>query len=300
MQHRNSFIRSNAGSILRPIAAVVVILATSVNGDDNLRFNRDIRPLLSENCFACHGPSAKKDEGLIRLDQRDTLLKPDSEGRTVLVPGDADASELIRRILSTEDGVRMPPAESKKSLTDDEKQKLVRWVREGAEYEPHWAFIPPQRPELPAVKNATWPRNEIDRFILARLEAEGMPPSPEAERTTLLRRLSLDLIGLPPTIAELDAFLADDSPGRLRQTSGAAVGIAPLRRALGAAVAGRRRYADSDGFEKDKPRFVSRYRDWVINAFNADLPYDQFVIDQIAGDLPAPVAEFVRIPGLAH
>jgi hypothetical protein len=273
--------------IIRGIASVVAVafLAGDAPGAEKLRFNRDIRPILTEKCFACHGPAAKRDDGEIRLDLRDELLQPDSEGRAVLVPGKPEESELVRRILAADDSLRMPPTQTKKPLTDEEKQRLVRWVREGAEYEPHWAFVSPGRPPLPDVKRTDWPRNEIDRFVLARLEQEGLSPSPPADKPTLLRRLSLDLVGLPPTLAELDAFLADDSPDAYAKQ---------VERLLESPHYGERwgrwwldaaRYADSDGFEKDKPRFVSRYRDWVIRALNDDLPYDQFIINQIAGDL---------------
>ena len=209
-QSRDAGFRSRL--FCRVTAAVMVWqCAASIPAAEKLRFNRDVRPLLSDKCFACHGPSSKGDGGAIRLDLREALIKPDKEGEAVLVPGNPDKSELIRRVLATDDSERMPPPDSKKTLTKAEKDLLVRWVKEGAEYESHWGFQTPRRPALPAVTQAKWARNEIDRFVLARLERERLSPSPEAAKTTLLRRLSLDLIGLPPTIAELDAFLADQS-----------------------------------------------------------------------------------------
>lgn len=288
MQRR--FQGANVGvsaTILRSIAGVVAlaVVAVDATGEEKLRFNRDIRPILTEKCFACHGPAAKRDDGVIRLDLRDDLLQPDAEGRAVLVPGKPDDSELVRRILATDESLRMPPADSKKPLTDDEKQRLVRWVREGAEYEPHWAFVPPVRPLLPDVTQTDWPCNEIDRFVLARLEQEGFSPSPRADKPTLLRRLSLDLVGLPPTLAELDAFLADASPDHYAKQVERLLESPHYGERWGRLWLDAARYADSDGFEKDKPRFVSRYRDWVIRALNDDLPYDEFVINQIAGDL---------------
>src|SRR5262249_42209285 len=188
-------------------------------------------------------------------------------------------SELVRRILASDPDQRMPPAKSKKDLTAAEKELLRRWISEGAEYKAHWAFTPPVRPAIPAVKDAAWPKNDIDRFVLAQLEKERLPPSPSAGKATLLRRLTLDLTGLPPSLAHLDSG----------ENYNAAV-----TRLLASPHYGERwgriwldgaRYADSDGYEKDKPRFVWAYRDWVVGSLNRDLPYNQFVIEQIAGDL---------------
>ena len=269
-----------------------LLLADVANGAEKLSFNRDIRPLLSDKCFACHGPTAKVEDGVIRLDLRDALVKVKSDGTAVLNPGQPDKSVLIRRILATDPDERMPPPDSKKSLTKAEKELIVRWVKEGAEYQSHWGFETPQRPSLPQVKQSAWPRNEIDRFVLSRLEREKLSPSPEAEKATLLRRLSLDLIGLPPTIAELDAFLADKSSDAYEKQVERLLASPHYGERWGRIWLDSARYADSDGYEKDKPRFVSRYRDWVINALNQDLPYDEFVIDQIAGDLrPNPTQE---------
>lgn len=250
-----------------------------------LSFDRDIRPLLAEKCFACHGPAASRDDGEIRLDVRADLLQPNDHGRTVLVPGKPENSELIRRIRSTDVGEIMPPPASKKTLSDEEKSLLARWISEGAVYEAHWAFQPPKRPDLPVVKNSEWASNAIDHFVLSKQEARGLQPSPPTDKAAWLRRLSLDLTGLPPTIEELDAYLSDPA---------ADADARQIERLLKSPHYGERwgrlwldaaRYADSDGYEKDKPRFVSRYRDWVINAFNRDQPYDEFIIDQIAGDL---------------
>ena len=290
-QSRDAGFRSRL--FCRVTAAVMVWqCAASIPAAEKLRFNRDVRPLLSDKCFACHGPSSKGDGGAIRLDLREALIKPDKEGEAVLVPGNPDKSELIRRVLATDDSERMPPPDSKKTLTKAEKDLLVRWVKEGAEYESHWGFQTPRRPALPAVTQAKWARNEIDRFVLARLERERLSPSPEAAKTTLLRRLSLDLIGLPPTIAELDAFLADQSADAYSRQVERLLASPHYGERWGRIWLDAARFADSDGYEKDKPRFVSRYRDWVINALNQDLPYNDFVIDQIAGDLrPHPTQE---------
>ncbi|MEZ6122347.1 MAG: PSD1 and planctomycete cytochrome C domain-containing protein [Planctomycetaceae bacterium] len=260
-----------------------------------LSFDRDVRPLLAEKCFACHGPAANRDDGEIRLDVRDELLKVGDSGRAVLVPGKPQESELIRRIRSDDDSEVMPPPASKKMLSREERDLLTRWVSEGADFETHWSFVPPRRPELPHVRRSEWPRNAIDAFVLAQQEAHDLQPSPPADRTTLLRRLSLDLIGLPPTPEELDEWLADSSnDAESRQ----------IERLLASPHYGERwgriwldaaRYADSDGYEKDKPRFVSRYRDWVIAAFNCNQPYDEFIIDQIAGDLRPKATQDQRV-----
>jgi hypothetical protein len=202
-----------------------------------------------------------------------------------IVPGDADKSELIRRIFASDPDERMPPPDSGESLTEEQRQQFRRWVESGAEYERHWAFVSPRRPPLPKIEGSAWPRNEIDRFILARLEAEDLKPSPEADRYTLVRRLYLDLVGLPPTPEEADAFVQNDDPAAFEKL---------VDRLLKSKHYGERwarlwldlaRYADTNGYEKDRPRSIWPYRDWVINALNADMPFDQFTIEQLAGDM---------------
>ncbi|MEX2173090.1 MAG: PSD1 and planctomycete cytochrome C domain-containing protein [Pirellulaceae bacterium] len=259
-------------------------LTWAAENEEKIDFQRQIRPLLADKCFACHGRDAKHREGSLRLDERAGALTGGDSGEPAIVDGQPEKSELVRRILATEASERMPPPESKKSLTADEKELLRRWIAAGAEYEDHWAFAAPVRPVLPTVKNQAWPKNDIDRFVLARLERERLAPSPAADDLTLLRRLTLDLTGLPPTVAEIDAF----------QASGERAIPAAIDRLLASPHYGERwgriwldgaRYADSDGYEKDKPRFVWSYRDWVVGALNRDLPYNQFVVEQIAGDL---------------
>src|SRR5258706_191247 len=178
------------------------------DADGPVNYSRDIRPILSNHCFQCHGPGGKPKGGL-RLDVRESALQTLKSGARALVPRDAKKSELVVRILSANDDDRMPPPETRKPLKAADKELLRRWIAEGAEYGAHWAFVAPKRPELPPVRTAAWPRQPIDRFILARLEREGLAPSPEADPVTLLRRASLDLTGLPPTPSEVDAFLAD-------------------------------------------------------------------------------------------
>jgi uncharacterized protein DUF1553/uncharacterized protein DUF1549/cytochrome c len=248
-------------------------------GADNVDFQRQIRPILADKCFACHGRDAEHREGGLRLDERAAAVKGGDSGEQAIVESQPDKSELVRRIFASDPDERMPPAKSKKELTAGEKELLKRWIAEGAEYKAHWAYSPPVKPPVPAVKNTAWPKTQIDRFILARLEKEGLQPSPHADQTTLLRRVTLDLTGLPPTLPDLDRG----------ESYGGAV-----TRLLKSPHYGERwgriwldgaRYADSDGYEKDKPRFVWAYRDWVVSALNDDLPYNQFVIDQLAGDL---------------
>ncbi len=202
-----------------------------------------------------------------------------------IIPGRPEDSELVSRIFSEEDGERMPPPQAKLPLSEHDRKILERWIAEGAKYEMHWAFQRPTRPVMPVVKDRGWTRNEIDAYVLARLEREGLRPSPEADRLTLIRRVSLDLVGLPPTPEGVDAFLGDDSPDAYeklvdRLLASPHYGERWARRWLDLA-----RYADTNGYEKDRPRSIWPYRDWVIRALNADLSFRQFTIDQLAGDL---------------
>ncbi|MGD9635323.1 MAG: DUF1549 domain-containing protein, partial [Pirellulales bacterium] len=261
-------------------------------------FTRDVRPILSDKCFRCHGPDPKSRQADLRLDVWDST--DDAVGATeMIVPGDPDASELIARITSHDAETRMPPADSGKTLTPEQVDILKRWVAQGAEFKKHWAFVAPVRPDLPKVDDGQSVRNPIDAFILARLKSAGMSPSPRAEPLELLRRLSLDLIGLPPTLAEIDAF----------QSNVTALGLdaayqKEVTRLLASPHYGERwgrvwldaaRYADSDGFEKDKPRDVWMYRDWVVRSLNDDMPYNQFLVKQIAGDMLPGATQADRI-----
>jgi hypothetical protein len=262
----------------------------------HIDFERDVLPLLKSRCYQCH--NGTKHKANLRLDLRSSPLRGGESGKPAVVPGDGNRSELVRRITSADADERMPPG--KEPLSAAQVKLLRDWIDGGAAWPDalagddaarrHWAFRPPVRPALPAVKDGAWPRNAIDRFILARLEKEGLRPSPEADRVTLIRRLSLDLIGLPPTIAEVDAFLADRSEQAYEKVVDRLLASPHYGERWGRHWLDAARYADSDGFEKDKSRQVWFYRDWVINALNRDLPYDQFIIEQIAGDLLPPVA----------
>ncbi len=248
-------------------------------------FNRDVRPILSENCFVCHGPDEGQRKAKLRLDTRPGALARLRSGGNAIVPGKADASELVRRILSDDDSERMPPAKTNKKLTAAQKELLKRWIDQGAPYAQHWAFVAPKRPELPPVKRDGWVRNPIDRFILARLEKEGLQPAPEAERTTLIRRLALDLTGLPPTLSEIDAFLKDARPDAYERVVERYLSSPHYGERLAVDWLDAARYADTHGYHIDAGRDMTRWREWVIDAFNRDLPFDRFTIEQLAGDL---------------
>ncbi len=244
-------------------------------------FNRDVRPILSDNCFACHGPDDKQRMARLRFDTKEgAMSKPG-----VIVPGDAAGSKLIRRITSKDPATRMPPADSGHSLTDAQIATLTRWVDEGARWSAHWAYQPITRSEPPAVADAAWPRNAIDRFVLARLQREGLRPSPEADRATLLRRVSLDLTGLPPTPQQLDAFLADRSPGAYEKQVDRLLASSHYGERLALMWLDLARYADTHGYHIDSHREMWPWRDWVIRAFNDNKPFDQFTVEQLAGDL---------------
>jgi hypothetical protein len=271
-------------SFLIPLLAVAAVTppASAVGRVD---FNRDIRPILSGTCFKCHGIDDGARKGKLRLDVREGALKGGKSGHAAVVPNKPDESELVRRVFTSDEDDVMPPPGTKVPLTPEQKDVLRRWIAEGAEYKTHWAWVAPIEAPLPEVKHADWPQNAIDRFVLAKLEAEKLRPSPEADKYTLIRRLSFDLTGLPPTPDEADAFVNDPSADAYemlvdRLLASPHYGERWARRWLDLA-----RYADTNGFEKDRPRQIWPYRDWVIDAINADMPFDQFTVKQIAGDL---------------
>jgi len=249
-----------------------------------LEFNRDVRPILSDKCFACHGPDAAAKGIPLRLDQ-EAAAKSTARGRPAIIPGDPENSELIRRITHAKRGLRMPPAHSGVTLAAGEIETLRAWIAQGAPWQKHWSFLPPRRPEPPQVRQADWVRNPIDAFVLARLERENLAPSPEAPRETLLRRVSLDLTGLPPTPAELDAFLRDGSPDAYEKAVSRLLASPHYGERMAARWLDAARYADTNGYQFDGERSMWRWRDWVIGAFNRNQPFDEFTLEQIAGDL---------------
>lgn len=266
------------------LLASLALLIGPAAADSPVDFDREIRPILSENCFACHGPDANERKARLRLDTREGILAM-KDGVTAVVPGQSDASALIQRAISHDRDEVMPPPKSGKQLTPAQIEKLRQWIDQGADWQGHWAFERPVRPATPAVSDAAWVRNPIDAFVLERLEKVKLAPQVEAEARTLIRRLSLDLRGLPPTPEEVEAFLAD---------SDASAYVALVDRLLASPHYGERmaqmwldlaRFADSDGYHDDTPRSMWRFRDYVINAFNANKPFDQFTVEQIAGDL---------------
>jgi hypothetical protein len=254
-------------------------------------FNRDVRPILSDNCFACHGPDEKHRLAGLRLDTAEGLLA-NRGGYKIVVPGDPAASRLVARISSAEKATRMPPAQAGAALTGAQIETIRKWIAEGARWEQHWAFIAPHRPPVPAVRNEAGVRNPIDRFVLARLEREGLKPSPEADRATLLRRLSFDLTGLPPTTAEVNAFLVDKSPGAYEKQVDRLLALPQYGERMAMQWLDLARYADTHGYHIDSARDMWKWRDWVIDAFNRNIPFNRFGIEQLAGDLlPGATAE---------
>ena len=259
--------------------------------EELISFNREIRPILSDICFQCHGPDANSREADLRLDVRESALA-DRGGYAALVPGDPDESELIWLIFSEDSSEQMPPKDHPRQLSQSEKELIRNWVEQGAEYEAHWAFIPPEKAVPEIEDDGGWIQNEIDAFVLERLKKEGVEPSPEADKETLIRRLSLDLNGIPPTLEEIDRFLADNSSEAYEKV---------VDRLLASSRYGERmvwewleasRYADSNGYQNDDERGMWPWRDWVIDAMNDNMPFDRFTVEQIAGDLlPEPSQE---------
>jgi hypothetical protein len=249
-----------------------------------VNFDRDVRPILSDNCFACHGPDVNKRMAGLRLDVPAGPFQKLPSGRMAVIPGDPAKSELMERVTAT-NALHMPPESTGKKLSDAQIETLRAWIAGGAPYGRHWAFVPPRRPALPAVQDKTWPINSIDRFVLARLEQEGLKPSPIADRRTLIRRVTLDLTGLPPTPVEVNAFLADSKPGAYERGVDRLLTSPRYGERMALQWLDLARYADTHGYHIDPQRDMWKWREWVINAFNRNLPYDQFTVQQIAGDL---------------
>ena len=270
--------------------AMFVISTTTLSADDGpeVDFTRDIRPILASTCFTCHGPDGNKREGELRLDTPEGALA-DLGGYKAIEPGDPEASTAVDRMLSDDPDERMPPPDSQLTLTPKQIALLTRWIKQGAHYEKHWAFNPLTRPAVPAVKGKGWGRNPIDTFVQKRLEDAGLAPSAEADRQTLIRRLSLDLTGLAPTLDEVDAFVSDESPNAYERLVDRILASPHYGERWGRHWLDQARYADTNGYTVDSERSIWPYRDWVIEAVNDDMPFDQFTIEQLAGDLlPSP------------
>ena len=248
-----------------------------------VEFNRDIRPILSDKCYTCHGPDKERRLTKVRFDI-EADAKQDLGGRFAIVPGNPGRSEMIRRI-TAEPARRMPPVTSGRTLSSHEIDLIQKWIEQGATWERHWSFIPPRRRPVPDIKNRAWPRNEIDFFIVKRLEQEGISPAAEADRTTLVRRVTLDLTGLPPTPAEVDAFLNDRSPNAYETVVDRLLKSPRYGERMAARWLDAARYADTNGYQTDAERYMWRWRDWVIDAFNRNLSFDEFALEQIAGDM---------------
>ena len=262
--------------------------SSSESAATQVQYNRDIRPILTDNCFACHGPDSEARQAGLRLDQRDEAL-----AMGVIAPGEPEFSPLIDRISRDEDDeLAMPPADGHKRLTEEQKKLLTQWIRQGAEYDSHWSLTPPTQPEAPTVQNEAWVRNPIDAFVLAKLEDAGLSPAPEADRRTLARRLSLDLTGLPPTPEQVDAFVNDSSADYYERYVDQLLDSQAWGEHRGRYWLDYARYADTHGIHFDNYREIWGYRDWVIDAFNRNQPFDQFSIEQLAGDLlPDPTLD---------
>lgn len=294
--------------VIRGLATIcisVTVVCSSTFGDDAPDYLRDVRSILAKSCLKCHGPDEGTREAGLRLDEPSGLFAS-IDGRTIVAKGDAQHSELARRILSTDPDEQMPPADSGKSLTEQQKQTLIRWIESGAMWEQHWAFVGPVKPQVPTAESAAsakWVRNEIDDFILAAQSGAGLSPSPPADGATLVRRLFLDLIGLPPTVEEAEHWVSTLSVKAERNQTAAGEPLGSVDdvayselvdHLLARSEYGERwarhwldlaRYADTNGYEKDRPRSIWPYRDWVIGALNDDMPFDQFTIEQLAGDI---------------
>jgi Protein of unknown function (DUF1553)/Protein of unknown function (DUF1549)/Planctomycete cytochrome C len=273
-------------SMLRSIlCGCFVVIGYGMASAEPLDYNRDIRPILSDACFGCHGPDEHKREGGLRLDVRENALAALESGAKAIVPGQPAASELVARITASDADLRMPPVKSGKKLTPPQIEMLKEWITQEAPYAKHWAFVAPERSALPEVKQAEQVKNPIDRFILQRLEKDGLKISPEAAKETLLRRLSLDLIGLPPTLSELEAFLQDNSPNAYEKQVDRLLNSPHYGEQMAMRWLDFARYADSNGFQTDSSRQMWPWRNWVIEAYNRNQPFDQFTIEQLAGDM---------------
>jgi len=250
----------------------------------SIEYDRDVRPIFSDNCYQCHGPDEKARKAKLRLDMKDSAFRVE-DGVAIIKPGKSAESELFRRITTQDLDDLMPPPKSNHKLTPRQIDLIKQWIDSGAKWSSHWAFNPIQSPQLPVIRNKQWPANEIDRFILARLERENLSPPPQADRERIIRRVTFDLTGLPPTLSEIDAFLADKSPNAYEKVVDRLLQSPRYGERMAATWLDLARYADTYGYQMDAPRPMWPYRDWVIKAFNQNLRFDRFITWQLAGDL---------------
>ena len=272
-------------ALLATACLLASCLTTTANAAKPVDFSRDIKPILSNTCFKCHGFDEKERQAELRLDTPDGATRELPSGGRAIVPGKSAESTIIARLTTSNPDERMPPAAANKTVTPEQIELIKQWIDQGAEYRGHWSFIAPQAATPPAVGHASLVRNPIDQFILARLEAEGLEPSPPADKVTLLRRVTLDLTGLPPTLAEVDAFLADNSVDAYERVVERLLASPRYGEHFGRYWLDQARYGDTHGLHLDNERSLWPYRDWVIAAFNRNLPFNQFTIEQLAGDL---------------
>ena len=276
----------NKYNVARCVASSVLMIVafTSVAVAGDVSFNRDIRPILSDVCFKCHGPDEQQRVGKFRLDTKAGAFARVDGGHAV-VPHDVDGSLLFQRLTSSDAEVRMPPPDSGRTLTAQQIELLRQWITDGAQWQEHWAFISPQQPDLPATAATDWCRNPIDHFVLARLEQQGLQPSPPTDRRTLIRRATLDLNGLPPTPGDVDTFVRDKSSDAWQHVVDRLLKSQRFGETMAIGWLDAARYADTSGYQNDGPRDMWRWRDWVIDAFNSNMPFDRFTVEQLAGDL---------------
>ncbi|MBL4884996.1 MAG: DUF1549 domain-containing protein [Planctomycetaceae bacterium] len=263
---------------------------TSAQAEKPLEYNKDIRPILSDHCFACHGPAEGSREADLRLDERESALDLGS-----IVPGEPDESEMIRRILSADHDEIMPPAESNKPLSAEQKEILSRWIKQGAKYQVHWSFIAPVKPKLPLVSDPTWVKNPIDQFVLAQLDLQGLKPSQQADRATLIRRVCFDLTGLPPTLKDLKRFNASQEANWYEQMVDLYLAQPAFGERMALSWMDAARYGDTSVFHADGPRDMWPWRNWVIDSYNQSKPFDEFTVEQIAGDLIENATPYQKI-----
>jgi hypothetical protein len=264
------------------LAILSIAITSPLMAQDRIDFNRQIRPILSENCFQCHGPDANARQADLRLDLADGISG--SGDTPIIVAGKPGKSELIARITSKDPDLVMPPTDSNRDLSDNDKRLLEQWVKEGAEFSKHWSLITPSEPEVPTVKRDRWSRNNLDRFILRRIREHGLTESDSADKETLIRRVTLDLTGLPPTLEEIDTFLADASARAYENLVTRLMNSVRYGEHMAWNWLEASRYSDTNGYQGDRTRTMHYWRDWVVRSFNNNQPYDTFVVDQLAGD----------------